>query len=94
VLEPAWPHRCTRADQAEEEADDPVPVDGHVQRQEKDEEQVAENAQAGDGDAAQRLAGPRRCSSDWQQGVDLVVEADLVAADGVQAVLVGLERLT
>jgi len=29
-------------DQAEEEADDPVPVDGHVQRQEKDEEEVAE----------------------------------------------------
>ena len=81
-------------DESEEEADDSVSIDGHVQRQEEDEEQVAEYAQAGDRDVAERL-GQFACAvlEVVQQEVDLVVEADLAAADGVEAVLPGLEDL-
>ena len=55
-----------------------VPVDGHVQRQEEDEEQVAEDAEAGDGDVAERFGQLARAVLEVvQQQIDLVVEADL-----------------
>jgi hypothetical protein len=55
VLEELGFVRVGGRDEAEEEAGDPIPIDGHVQRQEEDEEQVAEDAEAGDGDVAERL---------------------------------------
>ena len=86
--------RVAHRDDTEEEARDPLAVHGHVQRQEEDEEQVAEDADAGHGDVAQRPGEVAGTALEVrQQLIDLVVEADLAAAQIVQLRLQRLENL-
>ena len=84
---------CGR-DDSEEEADDPLLVDRHVQGQEEDEEQIAEDAQTGDRDVADRFGQLTGAVVEVvQQLLHLAVEIDLVPAQRVEPALKGIEEI-